>query len=103
MSNIPAARQRLDNIIDYIKCEGRNIELDQVILELKAIEALLYRKPPVRKANPQSQPMTPELAASIRAFAKRNQQMTFQAIGQRFNVNAGRVTEALQSADGDIP
>lgn len=95
MSDIPAARERINNLITYIQLEGRNTEWDQVVLELNAVEALLYRKPPVRKAEAQSQSMTPELAASIRAFAKRNEHMSFQAIGQRFNVNGGRVSEVL--------
>lgn len=95
MSDIPLAREFIDAMIRDLEC-GIKYETDELISRLVEIKSRLYRKPPIRKADRQSQPMTPELAASIRAFAKRNQHMTFQDIGQRFNVNAGRVTEALQ-------
>ena len=42
-----------------------------------------------------SEPMTPELAAEIRAFFARNPDFTQQQIAHIFNVNSGRVNEAL--------
>jgi hypothetical protein len=95
MSNIPEARARLQHIIDCAK-DGYPYSPEQIADSLEGILPLLHRKAAIRKAEPHSQPMTPELAAAIRAFANRNQNMPFQAIGQRFNVNAGRVTEVLQ-------
>lgn len=95
MSNIPQARDMLDDLIHEV-CNGVQHTPQELYSRLGHIKSHLYRKPPIRKAEPQSQPMTPELAASIRAFANRNQEMSLQAIGQRFNVNAGRVTEVLQ-------
>lgn len=96
MSNIPEARERLDTLIGYIEDGAFDANPKNIVPILKKIQAMLHRKTPIRKANAQSQPMTPELAAAIKAFAIRNQDMPFQAIGQRFNVNAGRVTEVLQ-------
>jgi hypothetical protein len=96
MSNIPEARERLKTLIGYIEEGAFDENPKNIVSVLTKIEALLYRKSPIRKAEPHSQPMTPELAAAIRAFANRNHNMPFQAIGQRFNVNAGRVTEVLQ-------
>ena len=102
MSNIPEARGRLNSLINYVINNADALEADQLLMSLKDIEAMLYRKAPIRKANAQSQPMTPELAEKIRAFTKRNPDMSFQSIGYRFNVNAGRVTEVLQADHGDI-
>jgi len=97
MSNIPEARERIDSLMTYVNANENALDADQILLELVSIKSMLYRKSPVRRADPHSQPMTPELAASIRAFAKRNEGMPLQIIGQRFNVNAGRVTEVLQA------
>lgn len=46
-------------------------------------------------APPDSKPMTPVLRAQIQAFALANPLMTQAAIASRFNVNPGRVSEAL--------
>lgn len=100
MSNIPAARKRINSLVTYVANNPDALEADQILAELIDIEGMLHRKPPVRKAGAQSQTMTPELAASIRAFAIRNEGMTFQAIGQRFNVNGGRVSEVLNGEHG---
>lgn len=47
------------------------------------------------RRSPQSATMTPELAAEIRAYYARNQHLTQSAIARHFNVNPGRVSEAL--------
>ena len=39
--------------------------------------------------------MTPELAQEIREFAEANPGMSHQAIAEQFNVNHGRVSEAI--------
>lgn len=95
MSNIPQARALLQHMINCAK-DGYPLSPEQLVESLEYILPLLHRKTAIRKAEPQSAPMTPELAASIKAFAIRNKDMSFQAIGQRFNVNSGRVTEVLQ-------
>jgi hypothetical protein len=95
MSNIPEARARIQHMINCAN-DGYPYSPQQIADSLEGIMSLLHRKPPIRRADPQSAPMTPELAASIKAFAIRNKDMSFQAIGQRFNVNSGRVTEVLQ-------
>jgi hypothetical protein len=45
-----------------------------------------------------SQTMTPELAKKIRAFFRANPTASQQQIANIFNVNSGRVNEALQGA-----
>jgi len=42
-----------------------------------------------------SQPLTPELAAAIRKYFYANPDATEQEIANEFNVNIGRVNEAL--------
>jgi len=39
--------------------------------------------------------MTPDLAEEIREYAQANPGMSHQAIGEVFNVNHGRVSEAI--------
>jgi len=86
MSNIPLARKRLKTLQHL---------LTVVVMDLEEIEKMLKRKEPVRKAAPSSKRMTPEVAAQIRKFAQRNSKASLQEIATRFNVNSGRVSEAL--------
>jgi len=43
-----------------------------------------------------SEPVTPELKKAIREYFEANPDVTQQQIANRFNVNSGRVAEALQ-------
>lgn len=95
MSKIIELRAMIDNLVAVISA-GQRPSDDKLVAKLGQIKQLSYRRKALRKAPAQSQPMTPELAEQIRAFAKRNQDMTQQAIGQRFRVNAGRVSEVLE-------
>lgn len=72
-------------------------ELSEIhaIPELSSLAAQMRRRPPVRKAEPTSAPMTDELAVSIKAYAKANPGLSFTAIGRIFTVNIGRVSEVL--------
>jgi len=87
MSNkrsIPELRERLYQLADETK-----------IVELRYIADETYRNPQVRRAPNESAPLTPALAAEIRTFARANPRMSQRKIAQRFNVNPGRVSEAL--------
>jgi hypothetical protein len=63
--------------------------------ELLTLAYALFRRKPVRKAAPQSRPMTPELADEIRAYAAKHPRATLGRIAQVFDTNPGRVSEAL--------
>lgn len=63
--------------------------------EVETLARQLSRRSPNRKAPISSQPMTDEKAAMIRTFAADNPTMTQVEIGRHFNVNQGRVSEAL--------
>ncbi len=63
--------------------------------ELMTLAAALFRRRPVRKAVPQSRPMTPELKAEIRRYASQHPRATLARIGAALDCNPGRVSEAL--------
>lgn len=63
--------------------------------ELLTLAYALFRRRPVRKAVPQSRPMTPELRAEIRAYAAGHPRATLARIASACDVNPGRVSEAL--------
>lgn len=82
--SIPELRSRLREIADE---EG----LD----ELHEIADEMHRNSPVRRAKNKSRALTPELAEEIRVYAKKNKTMHQRDIAQAFNVNPGRVSEAM--------
>lgn len=82
--SIPAAADRL-----------RELAGIHGLPELSEIADGLRRRPPTRKAPRSSVPMTAELAVEIRAYAKARPGLTQAAIGRVFNVNPGRVSEAI--------
>jgi len=64
--------------------------------EIRRLSANLSRRKPIRKAPISSQPMTPELAEEIRDYWKANPGISQPEIGTKFNVNQGRVSEAVR-------
>lgn len=57
----------------------------------------MYRNSPVRRARPQSAHLSADLAEEIRQFASKNPKMHQRDIAQKFNVNPGRVSEAMNN------
>ena len=55
----------------------------------------LTRRPYVRKAVVKSPKMTKEMETSIKAFADRQRHLSFVEIARYYNINPGRVSEAL--------
>ena len=82
---IPEIRERLLQLAD-----------EHDIGELRHLARNLRRRPAVRKADTQSQPMTPLLAMAIRTYVYRHPEKTQAAIAAAFNVNPGRISEALR-------
>jgi hypothetical protein len=81
---IPEVRERLF----AIAAETGNDELEH-------LACALYRRPAVRRADPQSRPMTPELISEIRGYAAKHPRATLSRIAQFHDTNIGRVSEAL--------
>ncbi len=73
----------------------REIATEAGLPELRFLADEMRRRPS-QKAPISSEPMTDELRDAIRAFARRHQHMTQVDIGRHFNVNQGRVSEALK-------
>jgi hypothetical protein len=82
---VPKVRRRLFEL-----AEETGIE------ELAQLAGALFRRPAVRRAEPQSRPMTPELIAEIRSYAAKHPRATLSRIAQFHDTNIGRVSEALR-------
>ena len=63
--------------------------------ELMELADEIPRRRPAKRAAPTSFPMTPALAAEIRAFCQQFPDWSQARVGRHFNVNAGRVSEVL--------
>lgn len=63
---------------------------------LRGLAAEITRRPSRRMAQATSAPSTPALRKQIREYARENPTMSQLEIGKRFNVNQGRVSEALR-------
>lgn len=74
----------------------RDLAAERGIPELTGLADELRRRPAGRRAPAKSQPMSDELAAQIRAFRTANPRLSQVEISRRFNVNQGRVSEALK-------
>ena len=63
--------------------------------KLRTYASEMGRRPARERRPSQSATMTPELAAEIRRYHQTNQHLTQTAIARHFNVNPGRVSEAI--------
>lgn len=92
MSNIPQARQRLRDLANELEEEGLctySSAIDSII------EEYMMREKPTRKTRPRSKTMTATLAREIRAYARAWPKASHQQIANHFQVNPGRVSEAI--------
>lgn len=81
--------------IPILRDRIRKIGEEQGIPELLEIADEMFRSAPKRRAKTKSRKMTPELAQHIRQFWRRNRHLHQRDIAQEFNVNPGRVSEAV--------
>ena len=85
LMTIPEVRDRL-----YFLSEIQNQP------ELRQLADQLWRRSPGRRtARATSRVLTPELAQAIREYAAQHPEESEHRIGIRFDVNQGRVSEAL--------
>jgi isocitrate/isopropylmalate dehydrogenase len=73
-----------------------NREMQDAIERLDALTKELVRRPPVNVAPRSSTRMTSALRQQIKAYATANPCKTHSDIGRMFNVNPGRVSEAVR-------
>jgi hypothetical protein len=64
--------------------------------ELRVLARQLKRRPPIKRAPNRSARFTKALAARIRRYVRRYPTMSNAAIGRHFNVDGGRVTDAMR-------
>lgn len=91
MSDIITAREMLLLVADSIK--DREPRAAMAIEHI--VEKLMRRTYTKRKAPVSSDAMTPAMAAAIRQVYEANPEMSAQEIADIFNVNQGRVSEAI--------
>lgn len=83
---IPAVRDRLREMAD-----------EYGIDELHDLADQMYRKSAKRRAPTRSPKLTPEMAKDIRDYAAANPNAHHQDIAEKFGVNHGRVSEAINN------
>ena len=91
MSDIPQARSHLLALKDDMINRG----FTEYAEHLDFVLSLMVRRKRKPRAARQSATMTDDLKQEIYDFAMKNPYMSSQAIGNHFNVNSGRVSEAL--------
>jgi len=86
-----------DNTISIPEARDQIREIAQKfdIPELNDIADQMYRRGGIRRARVKSILMTPDVAERIRLFAADHPEMHLQEIANHFEVNIGRVSEAL--------
>jgi hypothetical protein len=86
---IPDIRRRLHELAKELGCP-----------ELALLAEETKRRPPVRMAPKRAFHITEELAAGVREYAVRHPMAHMRAIGQRFKIDQGRVSEILAGKRG---
>lgn len=74
----------------------RELAREHDLPELAELADEMKRRKPGSRAAPKSVPMTPLLAQRIRAYKNAHPDMSHVEIGTHFNVNPGRVSEAVK-------
>lgn len=94
MSDVPQARQELGRIARGLM--NGELSARAAAKKIREVVPMLVRKPPVRQSMPRRKQVTPELQDEIRAYAANHPDAQLMEIALRFDVNIGRVSEALR-------
>jgi hypothetical protein len=89
MSDIPEVRKIMEEILVRKTFDAITVA------ELHRGLRLTWRKHVKPKTAPRSQRLTPKLASEIRRYTRSHPKASAQYIANHFNVNPGRVTDAL--------
>lgn len=102
MTDTPKARERIAHLIlrvDELSTELTDIaiELTDIAMELEnVINDCLRREPEAKPRSPdQSAKFTPRMARRIRDYINYHPNVSVHDVAERFNVNQGRVSDAL--------
>jgi hypothetical protein len=82
---LPEVAARLRELANELNCD-----------ELNALAAEIGRRPAGSRAPRTSVPMTEKLKNQIRAMKRENPDLPHTRIAEHFNINPGRVSEALK-------
>ena len=88
MSNIPAARQLLRDVLP-------NLPATAAGTVARALELMTRKQPAKPRAPARRRTVTPADAAAIRAWCTYHPEADLQDVAEMFGVNIGRVSEAL--------
>jgi len=89
---IPEIRAALLAIANSLAIKGH---CDDEARGIRKLVEELWRRPAVRQSRAKADPSTRKLRAQIRAYAAEHPDMLNREIGRVFNVDSGRVSEAL--------
>lgn len=90
-SNIPEARMKLQQVLKECQIDEDARTLIEESISMTHRES--YKR---KKAEPTSSPMTSQLRKDVADYYQRNPEEPTQSIANRFNVNAGRVSEVIR-------
>ena len=90
-SQIPQARIKLYQVVNECQIDGRARTLIEEVIPMTFRET--YKRD---KAEPTSNPMTSKLRRDVATYYLDNPQEPTQSIANKFNVNAGRVSEVIR-------
>lgn len=93
MKTIPQIRLELLDIAKSLQNNEHSPE--HVSRRIRYLVRNMYRRKTVRRAKVEHAHTTKELQLKIRKYAKANPKKSYAAIGNKFNVAIGRVSEAL--------
>ncbi len=83
--------------IPEIRARLRELADQHGITELHDLADETYRRSPFRRASNRSENITPKLAHDIRQYVAQNPKLHQRDVAQHFNVNPGRVSEAVNN------
>lgn len=94
---IPVIRERVLEIAKMLRGfpELTASSLSEAAIELELLAEEMRRRPPVTRSRAKSTRMTPEVIEAIKRYAAAFPDKSQVEIARAFNVNPGRVSEAL--------
>jgi hypothetical protein len=90
-SQIPEARRLLQFVLDNCEVDNRARHIIH-----RCIPMMIRDSYKPKKAKPEAQSMTPELMSAIQKYVAQNPEEQTKNVAEMFNVNPGRVSEALK-------
>ncbi|WCD56046.1 hypothetical protein [Caulobacter phage BL198] len=90
---IPQARERLKAL--QVRVQQGTIGNMGIVVELHAVEKLLYRKPPIRKAPRKTGKVTKDRVEYVKMKAKAMPDASMMELAHYAGLNSGRVSEIL--------